>query len=1123
MVASKRRALRMSPRTMMACALLACLLETGNSSRAQPSSRGDDLRRLSIAEELDGSKFALVVGVDSYDGALSALSFARKDADDFRMHLTRWGLGDSTITCLSDATTDVLGSAIDTLTKSAAAKTVLFFFAGHGNRMQKHDWLLPLPQRDRPPSGNRYEVDALIGGLEESRPKRAILFFDACRDRPSELRGTFPTGIGSVQRKPAESGIAWLYACEANQSSVEDPKLRNGVFTHFLLQGLAGKADVRGTGQITFEDLKQYVRGAVKKHVNDHFAGRTQWPTGLSSTPDMVLVKTSPRLRPGDQNAVSAAIRLANQYFRQGKWREAAREANKALLLDEKNGSANLILGKARVKLGDFHEARRALRDALEQGVREADTVLKQIEPRAKSASEQRPGRYLARVDDAVLRDGDTVRCASLLSSVRAQHERPATASAQQSELKASGWSSAQKVVADTHEEVVADGKTLPAGMRLQEILALLDSGKADEAEDAAIQFTLANPGSADGSYLLGHIYTRQGRLEDAIREYQEALRIKPDLAAARAGLMSVLGQKAPADASQLASEAVSLVAAARYALAEEKAREALARDDASAAAHFALGGVFVQQKRFTDALSEYERARTLEQDLPGLDAAVNEVKVAQEGEAIRLEARTLYEQLEGKPNMAEAKAKLGQFQRAGITNDWLHLLMGRIAEREGDPRRAMREYQEAELLQPGREEAAIGVQRVLPMIPARDTGVLRVSARELMGAGKYAEAEPGIRELAARAPDSPDAHVLLGDLYRAQGRLNAAMVEYLLAEQMDPHHPSALLAAQETKLEQARRSAVTFVLEAYQHLTRDDALAVRNAAYRAISLDPGNAQAHALLGNALLWLDAPEEAADELSNAVDLQRSQAHGTDLPLVHIGRGTQAWIQGINAQREAELKLEQARRPEQGDDPEKLKVEAGVLLDQAAGSYKQAQQEFQDTLQTAVKGAPSLEKSEQLVARNGLGAILHALGKLEQLKGESHPDRFALATRAYSRADAYYREAEKQLVAAASQDVAYQIAHYNLGNNYVARGLIFEALRRPRSARRMWKQAELELRRAIALYQGNAGSQALLGAILYRRNRPDEGAEWINRAKELGLKEHFAFRLVKNQIPRKHQDP
>jgi len=78
--------------------------------------------------------------------------------------------------------------------------------------------------------------------------------------------------LGEVPRK----GVALLSASTADQTSWEETEFSNGVFTHFLLDGLAGMADSDADQVITLTELYRFVKREVVNHSDKR--GRKQEP-----------------------------------------------------------------------------------------------------------------------------------------------------------------------------------------------------------------------------------------------------------------------------------------------------------------------------------------------------------------------------------------------------------------------------------------------------------------------------------------------------------------------------------------------------------------------------------------------------------------------------------------------------------------------------------------------------------------------------------------------------------------------------------------------------------------------------------------------------------------------------
>jgi len=77
--------------------------------------------------------------------------------------------------------------------------------------------------------------------------------------------------------------MAAFFSCKANQRAIEDPDLKHGVFTHFLVEGLNGKADQPvlgrpGDGIITMSELTSYVANNTYAFVFEKYKGVKQSP-----------------------------------------------------------------------------------------------------------------------------------------------------------------------------------------------------------------------------------------------------------------------------------------------------------------------------------------------------------------------------------------------------------------------------------------------------------------------------------------------------------------------------------------------------------------------------------------------------------------------------------------------------------------------------------------------------------------------------------------------------------------------------------------------------------------------------------------------------------------------------
>ncbi|MFM9966258.1 MAG: SUMF1/EgtB/PvdO family nonheme iron enzyme [Planctomycetaceae bacterium] len=125
-------------------------------------------------------------------------------------------------------------------------------------------------------------LEELYEQLAGCKATTKLLIVDACRNDPTQP-GVFRNGLASAtlpKLPPPTGGTAAFFSCKPNQQAVEDPTLQQGVFTHFLVQGLLGKADLplegkpAGDGVITLSELSAYVGNNTYAHVYDKYKVR---------------------------------------------------------------------------------------------------------------------------------------------------------------------------------------------------------------------------------------------------------------------------------------------------------------------------------------------------------------------------------------------------------------------------------------------------------------------------------------------------------------------------------------------------------------------------------------------------------------------------------------------------------------------------------------------------------------------------------------------------------------------------------------------------------------------------------------------------------------------------------
>lgn len=97
-----------------------------------------------------------------------------------------------------------------------------------------------------------------------------VIFLDACH-----LSGAARPGGGDIstaaapeyERLAAGEGRMVIAAARPGQRSWEDHKLQHGVFTHYLLEALRGKADANGDNHVSIREVAAYLQSEVPRAV----------------------------------------------------------------------------------------------------------------------------------------------------------------------------------------------------------------------------------------------------------------------------------------------------------------------------------------------------------------------------------------------------------------------------------------------------------------------------------------------------------------------------------------------------------------------------------------------------------------------------------------------------------------------------------------------------------------------------------------------------------------------------------------------------------------------------------------------------------------------------------------
>ena len=258
-----------------------------------------DLARADAVRDAESAKnqtnIAFLVGIGDYDRDLTglpSLKYPVPDIVSIGEVLTREGYKVSLLTD-GAATAGGIRARFKELAKliDEGQGTFVFYFSGHGFRAGTENYLATFGTTMSDLASQGLSLTEVQKLLTETGAKRRMAFVDACRNDPEAKS----VGLAQTFRDLRESeGLRILYSTAPGNVSYEDQRLRHGVFSYFLIEGLKGKAANIKDGLITFDDLRDYVTDQMKSYSIS--TGRIQKPYQLGESIGDFLIAGIPHV-----------------------------------------------------------------------------------------------------------------------------------------------------------------------------------------------------------------------------------------------------------------------------------------------------------------------------------------------------------------------------------------------------------------------------------------------------------------------------------------------------------------------------------------------------------------------------------------------------------------------------------------------------------------------------------------------------------------------------------------------------------------------------------------------------------------------------------------------------------
>jgi hypothetical protein len=242
-------------------------------------------------------RVAVVVGNNAGSGVRPALRFAESDAAKLAGVLEELGgFAPADVLLLQGGSLAGVGDALATVRRKLAAarqagpgKTVLlFYFSGHSDGEA-----LEL-------GSDRFAFSELRRVLGETGADVRVAIIDSCQSGALLAQKSGRPGPSFEIRlhdDVASTGEAFLTSSAAHETALESAEIRGSFFSHHLISGLRGAADVSGDGRVTLSEAYHYAFDHTLTTTTNTIYGpqHPAYDFRLSGQGEVVLTELLPR------------------------------------------------------------------------------------------------------------------------------------------------------------------------------------------------------------------------------------------------------------------------------------------------------------------------------------------------------------------------------------------------------------------------------------------------------------------------------------------------------------------------------------------------------------------------------------------------------------------------------------------------------------------------------------------------------------------------------------------------------------------------------------------------------------------------------------------------------------
>jgi hypothetical protein len=236
-------------------------------------------------------RFTLIVGANSGGADRPQLQYAVSDAERLaRVLVELGGVSPGNAIVLKQPRMKDLVEALDVLHKQvvdarragggSGRTEVLFYYSGHAD---EQGLLI---------GADRYSYRTLRDRLDQIPADVRIAILDACASGAfTRLKGGRVRPAFLVDESADMRGHVFLTSSAETEAAQESDRIRASYFTHYLISGFRGAADLSGDGRVTLNEAYQFASNETLRRTVDTKGGaqHPSYDINLSGTGDVVM------------------------------------------------------------------------------------------------------------------------------------------------------------------------------------------------------------------------------------------------------------------------------------------------------------------------------------------------------------------------------------------------------------------------------------------------------------------------------------------------------------------------------------------------------------------------------------------------------------------------------------------------------------------------------------------------------------------------------------------------------------------------------------------------------------------------------------------------------------------